>query len=242
MTADDKQRFAALWLAYQSAMSSKTITPGIIEVVFAALKQFRFDQIKGALERHIQISRFPPTPGDVMNLLVGSAEDRARQAWLLVNDQVRQWGYGRTVNLNDPRAHYAIKAMGGWPAICAIPLDEMPFREKDFLRHYSDAERMGVTLDSPGVPLKLPGQHEINNRMIADAPQEQVVTPDTVLRVAAREGELPKALPAPEVTPEQKAINVDRIKALTAQFCHDKQLSEDLADTAERAESNREVS
>ncbi len=163
MTDNDKKRFAECWVAFHDLVGAARPSRESLALAFEILQDYPLGHIEKALEIHAKTSPFAPKPADVVKILMGSAEDRARRAWLIAKEAMNRWGSYESVSLRDPWAHYAIAAMGGWPAFGSIEEKDAPFRERDFCRHYADAERMGLSWGSTGVPDHLAGRHEINN-------------------------------------------------------------------------------
>jgi hypothetical protein len=216
VTDSDKKRFAGLWVSYHELASGKRPSIESVGLAYKLLRPYPIDLIEQALEVHGRTSPYAPKPADVAKILMGSAEDRARRAWLDAKEAMARWGSHESVSLRDPWAHYAISAIGGWPAFGEISEDEAPFREKDFCRHYADAERMGLSWGAPGVPDHLAGRHEIANRMSGCAFELEIRDSSTPLRIVPRdEGDSP-ALRSGEISEEERQRNLAGVRQLVA--------------------------
>lgn len=195
MQANDLERFIAAWgTAFEAVGSAKPTAEGM-RYAFALLEDLPLDAVLRALVQHGRESVFAPKPADIRRLSQGSAEDRARMAFQAVLDAAATHGVYRSVRFRDPRIHYAIQHMGGWEIVGEWTLEVLPFREKDFQRHFGDAERMSVVFGAPGCPEYLPGYIERTNRAVN-------AEPEPVCLVGEIEGGMRKAL---EVAREHRA-------------------------------------
>lgn len=162
---------------------------------FQALEPYPVEVFGAAVAEHIRLSPFLPKPADLVKLIEGSGEDRARAAWQEVLRACQVHGVYRSVRFEDPRIHFAISAMGGWIKVGQISEGELPFREKDFVSHFRLAERLGVTWSFPRIPAHLPGHCEIENRFSGAEVEPPVLASAPAPRLEAREG--PKRLSGP---------------------------------------------
>ena len=97
---------AALGVTFQADISDL-----MIETYAEALSGMAIEDIEAAARRHIQTSQFFPKPADLLQAIVGKAEDRARVAWTKVQRLRDRYGTWDTVIFDDPRIHFAIQAM-----------------------------------------------------------------------------------------------------------------------------------
>lgn len=216
MTDNDKKRFAECWVAYHDLVGAARPSRESLALAFELLQDYPLWHIEKALKMHAKTSPYAPKPADVVKILMGSAEDRARRAWLAAKDVMARWGSYESVSLRDPWAHYAIAAMGGWPAFGSIEEKDAPFRERDFCRHYADAERMGLSWGSTGVPDHLAGRHEFGNTMKGVSARVEIRDGTTTAPRLAPMGNIPPAMGSGDVPEEQRQRNVDGVKALVA--------------------------
>jgi hypothetical protein len=193
----DLKRFAELLAGVSEQYGQAPLKPGGLSLFFAALREFPFDAVAAALTMHVKTSVFMPKAADIVTILQGTAEDRGRLAFQKVLRAISSHGSYSSIRFEDPRIHYALDRMGGWQKVCLMPLDETPFREKDFCQHYALAERAGITWDSPGVPRYFPGIIEVQNRalgiespvLLAGAPRMLPMADKKALDYHAPEGD-----------------------------------------------------
>lgn len=217
MTDNDKKRFAECWVAYHDLVGAARPSRESLALAFELLKGYPLGHIEMALEMHAKTSPFAPKPADIVKVLMGSAEDRARRAWLAAKEAMNRWGSYESITLRDPWSHYALAAMGGWPAFGSIEEKDAPFRERDFCRHYADAERMGLTWGSPGVPNHLAGRHEIGNAMQGFPERLEIRDGTTAApRLVAGNYVSSSALESGDVSEEQRHRNREGVRQLVA--------------------------
>lgn len=60
---------------------------------------------------------------------------------------ISRFGAYQSVQFEDPYTHKVIESMGGWIRLCAMKMDEMPFRAQEFQQYYKTylLEEVGET-------------------------------------------------------------------------------------------------
>lgn len=194
MTRADWPEFVRLLAAAAEICAGKAISDQGAALMFTALESCPLDEVRRAVLACAMASKFVPTLAEILEKLRGSAEDRARLAWCALEDLVRRAGYDRSVSLGDPCAHYAVERLGGWVVLCAtLDATTRPFREREFARHYGDAERMGLAWGTPGVPTYLMGESE---RLCLASGHAEWVAPPVTLESLRRQAEEAAAIAA----------------------------------------------
>lgn len=168
MKAADFAEFAALMGQTAEVYGKERPSAGALKVMAAALAAYPVADVRRALSVHVRRSKFMPRPADLIEILEGTAEDRARAAWQTVLNALRRHGAYASVAFGDPLIHYAIERLGSWIALSGMERQAEPFREKDFVSWYGKGERAGISWGD--VPARLPGLHELNNRNAAIDP------------------------------------------------------------------------
>ena len=131
-----------------------------VKLYFKVLSDYSLDEVSQAIMEHIKQSPYMPKPADIIRIIEGTAEDRASEAWYHVLKAIQQYGHYESVQFDNPAIHYAIERMGGWQKLCQLTEEELPYRERDFIKHYVRGERM-ASWDK--VPLRFMGKHEQDN-------------------------------------------------------------------------------
>jgi hypothetical protein len=134
----DKTRFAKLITGLAQTFHT-AVSAVDLETYWRLLSRFSLEEIERAIAgycRSPQGHRFFPKPSELMALIVGSDADQALRAWSTVLRAIRGIGAYRTVVFDDPLIHAVIWDMGGWQALCAMRVEEEPFRAKEFERRY----------------------------------------------------------------------------------------------------------
>ncbi len=129
---------------------------------FGALQDYSLEDVrKGffAALRNPDSGQFMPRPADVIRELSGSSDTRAAVAWAKVYEAICRVGHMPSVAFDDAIIHAVIADMGGWVKLALVGNDELPFRERDFLRIYRSYS--GRALGD--YPRYLPGMAETEN-------------------------------------------------------------------------------
>lgn len=127
-----------------------------VTFMFGILGKYDFEAIKNAFMAHIKTARFFPTPAEIIQQIDGTPDERSRAAWWKLLNAAKNYGGYSTVQFDDPKIHFAIQKIGGWQELCATYEDELKWKEKEFYKHYTDAEKFDVTWNSD-VPKMLIG-------------------------------------------------------------------------------------
>jgi hypothetical protein len=129
-----KIMFETIWALY-----SKNITKGVLSVYWGALKRYSIDDIRHALNVHVQnpdSGQFLPKPADLIRVLDGSTQTAALQAWSKAEKGIRSAGPYQSVVFDDPIIHAVIVDMGGWIDLNNMLEDEAPFKAREFEKRY----------------------------------------------------------------------------------------------------------
>ena len=160
MQNKDFKKFMALLALVADTYSQPRLSEDAVKLYFKVLSDYSLDEVSQAIMEHIKQSPYMPKPADIIRIIEGTAEDRASEAWYYVLKAIQQYGYYESVQFDNPAIHYAIERMGGWQKLCQLTEEELPFRERDFIKHYVRGERM-ASWDK--VPLRFMGKHEQDN-------------------------------------------------------------------------------
>lgn len=139
MTNTDAARFAQC-LAVLSETFNESISDLRAEAYFLALSDLDIEDIEGAVKDAIRTLRFFPKPVELRDLILGSAQQNAEEAWHTLKYEVRRVGYIGKPKL-DAVSQYAVDAaMGGWRYVCThLPAEEnhvMRAMEEEFKNAY----------------------------------------------------------------------------------------------------------
>ncbi|WP_079540387.1 DUF6475 domain-containing protein [Cardiobacterium hominis] len=129
---------------------------------FGALQDYSLEDVrKGffAALRNPDSGQFMPRPADVIREISGSSDTRAAMAWAKVREAICRVGHMPSIAFDDAIIHAVIADMGGWVKLALITNDELPFRERDFLRIY----RGYIGRPLGDYPRYLPGMAETDN-------------------------------------------------------------------------------
>jgi hypothetical protein len=168
MRPSDSAAFSAL-LTAALAFWGKDVTEFTLSVWWQACQSFELEQVEKALMAHAtdpEKGEFAPKPANLVRQLHGTHTDRALMAWGRVWEAMQSVGAYASVDFSDPFIHAAISDVGGWPLLCRVPLDEVPFIQKRFC----DAFRVYSARGKVDAPLMLAGESETENLALAAPP------------------------------------------------------------------------
>jgi len=132
-------RFKAELLRFAQA-AGQELSEERLRALCSYLSNYAETDLIDALHQHAHQSPWIPAPAELIELIEGSAKDRAALAWSHVLATIA--GTDRRV-LSAPRAmHHAVRACGGWGAIGhANTRFELPILRKQFIAAYIAADR-----------------------------------------------------------------------------------------------------
>jgi hypothetical protein len=161
MTPADRERFAEV-LAALAASFGKEADVAMAEGYWMGLADIELEEFERACARAIRESQFFPKPVELRRHAGYLAADlRAVLAWDVVCNTIARHGYVASVDFDDPLVNAAIRNMGGWPRLCAMPSEEFQvWGRKEFERIYGALCESGTSAEAC---MYLPGAHEGNN-------------------------------------------------------------------------------
>src|SRR3990167_818097 len=127
---DDARKVEIVQL--MSEVFGRKLTDGAIALYVGVLDRFSAEQIQGVAQRLMQTEKFMPAPAAFVEALEGSPDDASLKAWNHALEALSEVGTYESVDFGDPRIHYAIETVGGWPEFGMWDSDEKPFVEKRF--------------------------------------------------------------------------------------------------------------
>ena len=122
---------------------------------FEALSDLPVDTVLEGLRQARRRCRFFPKPAEVRDLILGSVEDRAREAWRRVLAALEHVGTYETVDFGDSVTHGVIEALGGWHQAWTWDRAEGPELlglERDFVSLYRLYSERGAGRHASGRP------------------------------------------------------------------------------------------
>lgn len=151
MTESDRAEFYAIWVdAWE--MHGKDPSPGVLALAFDVLSRFELHEVRRAMGVVMSGKTYgAPKPGELVEIIEGSADDRAMRAWTRVLAAIQGVGSYSSVAFDDPIIHAVIAHMGGWTELCRMTIDETPFRAQEFTKRYQGYARQRVVPPYPPV-------------------------------------------------------------------------------------------
>ncbi|CAL7964448.1 conserved hypothetical protein [Gammaproteobacteria bacterium] len=137
MFEQDLQNFMKLIVVIISGTYNKQFTPVEIEVYWRALKTFSFEDVRAAVDNHIQNpdgGQFLPNPADIIRAIRSNSQQAL--AWKKTLYAMRSVGRYESVGFDDALIHLTVKSMSSWPKLCSTNDRQLPFVEKEFQKRY----------------------------------------------------------------------------------------------------------
>lgn len=146
------------YLATLCELHDRTMSKLLTDLYWKVLEPFTDEQCEKAFQEIIYSCKFFPKPVDFLEILNGKKANRATEAWLDVLTAIRRIGNYQSVKFSDPAIHSVVNAMGGWPQLCMMEMNDEKWKQKEFERLYEViAARDGKH------PEYLPGTTEMEN-------------------------------------------------------------------------------
>jgi hypothetical protein len=146
--ADTRKTFAAMLSAVMVGIYGRPpLDVAATRMWFLALQRYELGAIRDALSRHVAdpaSGQYPPRPADIVRQIDGAPDTAASLAWSDVCRAMRLVGAYASVVFADAAIHAAITDLGGWPALCHTPDDELPFVQRRFMAAYQAHRTSGV--------------------------------------------------------------------------------------------------
>src|SRR5262249_36682570 len=164
MTKEDAIRFAKAFGLLAEAFG-EGISSTRTKVYFRALGDLDIAQVERAIDMVVRDCKFFPKPAELREMIEGSQDDRAQQAWIALKKIAPRFANWPSLYCEDPATAQAILAtFGSWLACaeflntCSAEMEAS--KQKEFLRNYRTESRRPSEHQSR----YLPGQFEIANR------------------------------------------------------------------------------
>lgn len=108
---------------------------------YLALRHFEYADLKRAFTAYYPVNTFPPTPADLIGLLISPVSKTAIRAWSEVEHARKNHGPTSEVKAHecvDDFTNKVIKDIGGWEIIRACPPENRSFLMRQFISAYDD--------------------------------------------------------------------------------------------------------
>lgn len=118
------------------------------EVFASALCRHQEDPAEG---------RFRPLPAHVSGHVTAIMNERCEPIWNALVRSMSRYGAYRSVDFGDPKLHYAIKSLGGWPKLCRMEPKELERAREAFPKLLLEASNAPVE----SLPARVIGEFEM---------------------------------------------------------------------------------
>lgn len=130
-----KEKFSEL-LAILGEIFDKSISTSLAKIYFDALKSFSDEMIKEAFNKASLTLKFFPKPVELIEIIQGDKNEKAITAWEKFYHAIGRVGPYRSVQFDDQAIHSTVELMGGWVDSGKWSVNEMKWKQKDFLAIY----------------------------------------------------------------------------------------------------------
>lgn len=117
------------------------ITPATMLTFSVGTDDLPIDAVERAAMRAIRECQFMPSVFELRQLAGATgaitAKDKPTLAWCDVRRAISRIGAYESPDFDDPIINATIREMGGWVLLCDSTIEELVWREKDFLRIYA---------------------------------------------------------------------------------------------------------
>lgn len=139
MIEQDYEQFRDLYIAANALTSSTTPAEGTISFAFGLLMEFTFEEVRAAMFKQAQSSKFFPHPSEIRKLLLGDPDTAAMKAWQEAKRIATQIGGAFDLVYEDQVFMQCVKVCGGLQDLTSMKSDEeLNIFGHDFRRAYKD--------------------------------------------------------------------------------------------------------
>ena len=152
----DKIKFME-YMTLLGEVYNKEITDTLKNIYWKTLKLYSDKESIRAFQSIIENNKFFPKPAEFLDILRGDSGDQALLAWEKVYKAISQHGHYASVEFDEPVIHSCIELMGGWIELCSMELNDVKWKQKEFIGLYKTMSRKNQH------PKYLAGQTELEN-------------------------------------------------------------------------------
>lgn len=138
MRTEEAPRFSQL-MTVLGELYGKALTAALHDIYWGALSHYELSDVDKAIKKHVNhpdSGQFMPKPADLIRLLEGGTETRAKIAWSKVEKTLKSYGPYQTVVFDDPIIHLVLSDMGGWISLGSVTDEDWKFMGHDFEKRY----------------------------------------------------------------------------------------------------------
>ena len=128
----------------------KTPSKMLQDIYWDRLKKYTKEKFEIAIVNIIDHYSYNtmPKPNDIISAIEGKPEDieaLAIRQWEFVKKAIMDHGAYRSLSFDDPIInHIILRYFDGWESLCQTLMDELKWKEKDFIKYYIALKKVGV--------------------------------------------------------------------------------------------------
>ncbi len=127
----------------------KDITQATLEAYWLVLQEKEDRELLQAVKNHIKKSKWFPKPSELLEEIEGDMTYKSEKAWNEIQEAINRYGIYESVEFADTKINEAIQLLGGWVAINMIPVSEVEYKKKEFMKIYQTCK--GKAMHLPGI-------------------------------------------------------------------------------------------
>lgn len=108
-----------------------------VELYFKILQRFHPQDVVRAIELAIETTKFFPKPAELVELIMGTATDRAAIAWNIFLGVIRRLSPSDSVVFEDTRFSAIVDFFGGWDEVHKWKTEDLTWRRQEFIKLYA---------------------------------------------------------------------------------------------------------
>ena len=119
-----------------------------LEIYVENLMEYEFGSIKKAAKKLVKTEKFMPKVADFVRMIEKEEGNTAERAWFELLSAIEKYGFYRKPVFNDKTIYAVVQAMGGWEAMCNMPVDRQNFYMKEFMSLYNSYRNMPEVIEN----------------------------------------------------------------------------------------------
>jgi hypothetical protein len=135
-THEEQKRIKETFLGL-AEIHRKELSKLEVKMYWRILERYEAKDVYEALVMAIETTKFFPKPTELIELIMGTAIDRASLAWMRFLDILSSTSAADSVEFEDTRLSAIVDFFGGWDAVHIWRQDEMTWRRLDFVKIYA---------------------------------------------------------------------------------------------------------
>lgn len=140
MVDSDYNDFERIWAHLSEIYGKHQPSQTTMKIIFNSLSTYPLEHIRRAASYYVRTGKFMPRPADIAEIIVGSANEQARAAFVVAAESADRIGSWRSVKFSDDNIMCVIYALGGWAEFCHQLKNNRVQTESRFVKWHEAAQ------------------------------------------------------------------------------------------------------